>query len=83
MAEYCLGYVKTGGCLIALKGPEISEEVKAAGRAISILGGAFEAEFHCELPLGKGKRSIVVIRKKFETPKKYPRKNSKISSAAL
>ena len=83
LAEYCLGYVKTGGCLVALKGPEISEEVKAANRAISLLGGVLEAEFHCELPLGKGKRSIVVIRKKSETPKKYPRKNSKISSAAL
>ncbi len=83
LAEYCLPYVKVGGCFAALKGPEVDDEINSAQSAFSFLGGVFEAKFSFDLPLEKGKRTIIVVRKKNETAKKYPRKNSKISSDAL
>lgn len=83
LCEYCLSFLNLGGCFVVMKGPEVSEEIKAASNAISVLGGVLEAQFSFELPLEKGKRSILVIRKANPTPKKYPRKNSKISSCPL
>lgn len=80
LAEYCLPYVKKGGFLVALKGPEIEEEIKSAEKIINILGGELKECHSFELPLSMGTRSLVVIEKKRNTPKGYPRKNSKIRS---
>ena len=41
LCEYCLPYVKVGGAFIAYKG-DAAEEIRAAGKAIEILGGAIE-----------------------------------------
>ena len=83
LSEYCLPYVKKGGCFIALKGPDINREIKNAGKAIKLLGGKIEDEVLFDLPKDKGKRTILIIRKQNSTPKGYPRKNSKISSLPL
>ena len=83
LAEYCLPYVKVGGIFIALKGPDINDEIKEATSAIKILGGKLEEKHFFDLPLNKGKRTVLIIKKHIETPKKYPRKNSKISSLPL
>lgn len=83
LCEYCLPYVKVGGCFVALKGPIILEELKNSENAISSLGGNLESEFSFELPFEKGKRTILIVRKSKNTPKVYPRKNSKISSNPL
>ena len=39
LSEYCLPFVKTGGCFIAYKGPDCQSEIDDARRAIQILGG--------------------------------------------
>ena len=72
LCEYCLPYVKVGGLFIAYKG-ECSEELKAAERAVKLLGGEIEKVINYELPEDCGKRSLVLIRKVTPTPPKYPR----------
>ena len=40
LSEYCLPFVKVGGCFIAYKGPDCEEELLAAENAIDKLGGS-------------------------------------------
>lgn len=80
LSEYCLPYVKKGGFLLALKGPEVDEEIKSAEKIINILGGELKECHSFELPLSMGDRTLIIIKKKRSTPKGYPRKNSKIRS---
>lgn len=81
LAEYCLPYVRVGGQFIAMKGPELSEELNEAKSAIKTLGGEVTAIDEFELK-GSG-RTIVVIKKVKQTPKAYPRHSSKIKSKPL
>lgn len=83
LCEYCLPYVKVGGCFAALKGPEVEDEVKNSNHALQILGGKTEDCESFELPMDKGKRSIVAIKKTSSTPASYPRSNSQISKTPL
>jgi len=83
LSEYCIPYLKKGGCFVALKGPEVNKELESASKGIKLLGGELINCFSIDLPLEKGKRSILVIKKKFSTSKLYPRKNSKITSLPL
>ena len=83
LLEYCLPYVKKGGMFVALKGPDISDELNNSFNAIKVLGGRLKDTISFDLPLEKGKRTLVVVKKEFITPKKYPRKNSKISTSSL
>lgn len=83
LLEYCIPYLKKGGCFVALKGPDITQELKIALSGIKVLGGELNECFSIDLPLEKGKRTVLVINKKFSTSKEYPRKNSKIISSPL
>ena len=74
LAELCLPLVKKGGYFLALKASKSEEEITEAKSAIAVLGGKFEQERSFELPITQDERHIVVIQKKKETPKKYPRK---------
>jgi len=74
LVEYCLPFVRVGGRFVALKGPDIEQEVSEATRAMDVLGGQLEAVQVVHLPEGAGTRSLVVIRKAKPTPAKYPRK---------
>lgn len=72
LSEYCLPYVKIGGVFAAYKSGTIEEELAAAERAISVLGGKVRATEKFQLDdMG---RSIVLIEKTRKTPKSYPRK---------
>ena len=73
LCEYTLPFVKKGGCLLALKGPEVTSEIREAQNAIKLLGGAqpiveqsnaFDAQEH----------NFVLIKKLKATPSQYPRK---------
>ena len=59
---------------ISYKSEKISEEVDAAEKAISVLGGKMEGQIEFMLPDSDIYRKLVVIKKKKATPKKYPRK---------
>ena len=82
LAEYCLPYVKVGGSFIAMKGPELGEELNEAKRAIEILGGEVKRVEEFRL-LDAGERTIVEIKKIKPTPKQYPRNSSKIKAKHL
>ncbi|MCA9765788.1 MAG: 16S rRNA (guanine(527)-N(7))-methyltransferase RsmG [Carnobacterium sp.] len=74
LAELCLPLVKKDGLFIALKASSSDEEMKDSKKAIATLGGKFQKEFIFDLPKEAGERHILLIDKKKETPKKYPRK---------
>ncbi len=83
LLEYCLPYIKVGGRFVALKGPDVSDELNKSLSAIKILGGKLKDTISFDLPLEKGKRTLVIVEKENSTPKKYPRKNSKITLSPL
>lgn len=74
LSEYCLPYVKVGGKFISYKSEKISEEMKEAEHAISILGGKIENQVAFTLPDSDIYRNLFIITKCDKTPKQYPRK---------
>lgn len=79
LCEYCLPFVKVGGCFIALKGP--NECANDAVNAIAELGGKVEKEIAYNL-CGDD-RKIVIISKVSQTPTKYPRRSKRIQQMPL
>lgn len=82
LCEYCLPYVRVGGKFMALKGPELENELKEAQNAVKLLGGRVCDVKEYSLPCGDG-RTLVVIEKEFPTPKKYPRQRVKLNERPL
>lgn len=74
LSEYCLPFVKVGGKCIPYKSADIEDEIKAAHRAIQILGGKFIETKKFVLPDSDIERSFIIIEKSKNTPKVYPRK---------
>ena len=74
LSEYCLPFVKEGGQFISYKSEKITEEMEAAGKAISILGGKVSNQVEFKLPDSDIYRNLFVIKKVKATPKKFPRK---------
>lgn len=74
LSEYCIPFVKVGGCFISYKSEKIAEEMKEAEKAIKILGGKVEKQVELTLPDSDIYRNLFVISKFTTTPKKYPRK---------
>ena len=72
LCELALPFVRTGGHLLAYKGPAAHEELSEAQNAIRRLGGG-EAQL---IPAGIADRDeyIIVIKKLSPTPKSFPRK---------
>ena len=83
LSEYCLPYVKLGGWFIPYKSGEIEEELENSKKAVSLLGGKIEEWKKFCLPGSDIGRSLVMIRKAKETPKKYPRKSGLPSRSPL
>ena len=77
LSEYCLPYVKKGGKFIPYKSGAIEEEMETSKKAVSVLGGKIKEVKTFELPDSDISRSLVVIQKEKETPKKYPRSGGK------
>ncbi len=74
LSEYCLPFVKQGGVFVAYKSEKASEEVAAAEKAFSLLGGQLERRVEFELPNSDIHRDFVLVKKIKTTPKKFPRK---------
>lgn len=77
LAEYCLPFVKVGGCFVSMKGPEYEEELKEANNAIVLLGGRIKSHKKVRIPNTDIEHSIIIIEKVKNTPKKYPRGGGK------
>ncbi|MFH1783581.1 MAG: 16S rRNA (guanine(527)-N(7))-methyltransferase RsmG [bacterium] len=77
LVEYSLGFLSKGGLLIAQKGPQAEQELRAAGKAIETLGGRVREVRTYKLE-GLGvplTRNLVVISKVGQTPARYPRRS--------
>ena len=72
LTELRLPYVKKGGYFIALKGPDATEEIENAKKAIGILGGKIKDVIEYNISDNSG-RTLVIIEKVKNTPDKYPR----------
>ena len=89
LLEYCLPFVKCGGRFLALKGPDSDGEHRAAGKALSRLGGETAEVRKLLLPaqpregLEQQERRIFVFRKAQHTPPAYPRASAKIAKEPL
>lgn len=74
LTELCIPFVKMDGYFISYKSEKISEEYAAGKKAIDILGGKLEDILEYQLPNSDISRSLLIIKKEKNTPKKYPRK---------
>jgi 16S rRNA (guanine527-N7)-methyltransferase len=76
LVEYLIPFVKVGGYIICMKGPNFEEELENSKKAIGILGGKIES-IECFNIDGDLERNIIKIKKIKETPNKYPRGQGK------
>lgn len=83
LSEYLLPFVRVGGCMMALKGPGLDDEVREAENALSILGGRFIRSEAVSIPGRDWDHRIAWIEKSVSTPSKYPRKAGKPEKAPL
>lgn len=82
LTEYMLGFVKVGGFMLSMKSGDIDEEAMEAKKAIEVLGGEI-VNIHKYRLFDEFDRSIVVIKKVRNTPKKYPRGKNLAKSSPL
>ncbi len=74
LSEYCIPFVKVGGKFISYKSGNIDNELESAKPAIQTLNSSIDEVNKYILPKSDMQRSIIVINKKKELNKKYPRK---------
>lgn len=74
LSELCLPLVQVGGFFLALKGPQMEEELKQAKQALKTLGGVVRDVRSYALPVSGDLRTLVVIEKVSPTPAKFPRR---------
>ncbi len=73
LSELTLPFLKKNGKLLSLKASQMLDEMTEAKHAIAILGGKLGTPLDYTLPNGD-ERHLVMIEKKKETPKRFPRK---------
>lgn len=73
LSEYCIPFVKKGGYFVAMKGPDLEDELKDAKNAIGILGGKIDTKKDVHIPFSDLDHNILTVKKVKNTPKKYPR----------
>ena len=76
LVEYLIPFVKIGGLIICMKGPNYEEELNNAKKAIEKLGGKIE-KVESLIIDGELERNIIIIKKVGNTPKEFPRINGK------
>lgn len=76
LVEYLLPFVKMGGKVICMKGPNFEDELKEAKSAINTLGGELEEIKKVNID-NQIERNIIIIKKIKNTPNKYPRGQGK------
>lgn len=83
LSEFCLPFVKVGGVLAALKGPEVLAEIEQAKGAFGKLGARVRDVIDVPIPFTDLAHKLVLIEKISPTPKQYPRKAGKVSKNPL
>lgn len=74
LSEYCIPFVKIGGCFIAYKGPECDKEIDDAENAIYEMGGKIKRIQTPEFQGDNVKHKLIFVSKIKSTKSKYPRK---------
>ena len=77
LCEYCMPFIRPGGCFVSYKGAKTMEELEASANAITLLGGQLNQvtdQIHLSDEI---KRGFVVIDKITATDDKYPRRAGK------
>ncbi len=83
LAEYCVPFVRKGGCFVSYKSGNIDDELLEANKAIDLLGGKAEKPVLFNLADEEMGRSFIIISKIGSTPKKYPRQAGKPSKEPI
>lgn len=83
LSELCLPFLKVGGVFLAMKADDCTEEVNAASRAVSMLGGRLLPAYSYQIPETNVTRKVIRIEKVKPTPEKYPRRFSQIKKKPL
>ena len=83
LCELCLPFVHVGGVFIAMKGPDCTEELAEASKAIRTLGGAAPEIKKYNIPGTDIFHSAVIINKVKNTPNEYPRQFGRIKKSPL
>ena len=74
LSEYCLPFIRKGGIFLSYKAGNSEGEIRDAQKAIKVFGGSM---IHAEEFILRGtdlNRTLVIVKKIQNTPKKYPRK---------
>ena len=74
LSELCLPFVKVGGKFVSYKSDKGSEELASSKHALEVLGGSLVKEDIFTLEDNEMVRNLIIIEKKKECPKTYPRK---------
>lgn len=82
LGEYCLGFVKVGGSLVAMKGKLTEQEVADAQHCLSVMGGKVDGT-HTLLLADSSERTLLKVKKSSQTPTGYPRCSAKIAKKPL
>ena len=83
LCELCLPFVHVGGVLIAMKGPDCTDEIAEASHAIAVLGGKSPQIVKYTIPGTDIVHSAVIIEKFKPTPPEYPRQFGRMKKAPL
>lgn len=75
LAEYCLPFVRVGGCWVAQKGPKVKEELGSSRNAFGQLGGKLRAVEAISVPgMAQQTRHLIVVEKIKATSPTFPRR---------
>ena len=74
MVELTIPFCKVGGLVIAMKGKRVGSEIAVSSEAITALGGEVVDVIDCNGVHGFLKGYLVVLRKVFPTPTRFPRR---------
>ena len=83
LCELCLPFVRVGGRFLAMKAEDCQQEVDAAARCVTLLGGRLLPVCTYTIPGTELKRRIIRIEKIAPTGEKYPRRFAKIQKSPL
>lgn len=83
LLEYSVPFLKVGGVFIAYKGPNYEQELDGLENALKVLKCEIINKIELTLPYSLGTRNFIIIKKKAQTDKKYPRETNLIQKKPL
>ena len=83
LSELCMPFIKINGTFIAMKGPDIDEEIKEAKKVIILLGGKIDSIVKFELLNTGLNRAIISVKKIKKTNSDFPRKPGMAQKAPI